>query len=888
MKDADTAAALTRARRIVAAAAWLVPADRRLSWRRQWDADLACQAAFLAAEGRDPASIARDLTSRSAGAARHALWFRFRQWRTLMILQDLTHAFRGLAQRPAFTAAIVLTLGLAIGANATIFSWVDALVLNPLPQVPRAGELVVVRFATKTRSDLNFSYPNFLDIRAARPQGLTGVAVHDLMPVSMRVEGAPERAWAQLVSGNIFEVLQVPAAMGRTLQPGDETMGQSFVTVISDQLWRTRFASDPRIVGRSIGINGHPFTIVGVMPEGFRGAMSGMAMDLWAPVAMHKVLTGRDVLEARGSGWLTAIARRSPGAGGESAEASLRVIADRLAAEHPVNNGRTLRVAPLAEDGVSQVMAPVVTVFMAVVGVVLLIACANVSGLLLARAVSRQHEVAIRAALGASRFRLVRQMFLESLVLAGLGGLAGVAIAMWTSRGLDAMLPPLPYPVLIGAGLNARVLLFSAGVVVIATFIFGLAPALQGSRAQLRSTLRSARAGTTTHGRARLRRVLVASQVALAMLLLICAGLFLRTLGNAYDVDPGFTRRDAALASFDLSSAGFDEQRGLMFLDALVERVEALPGVEHASVSTLVPLSIGGGSDTSPEIDGYTRSPGEEVTVFYGMVGPKYFDTLGIPIVAGRAIDQRDRDGAAQAVVINETMARRYWPGRDPVGGRLRAGSAWATVVGVARDGKYGSISEPPLSVMYFPIHQSYRADPVLIVATRGSALPVAGTLRQAVSALAPNLALFEVRTLEEHMRMSVAIPRMAAVLLGIFGAVALTLAAIGLYGLIAFVVGQRTQEIGVRMALGADRRDIMRQVLWQGARLAGAGLAAGAALAAFATPLMGSLLVNVSPTDAATFLGTAAVLLTVALVAAWIPARRAAALDPVQALRAD
>jgi macrolide transport system ATP-binding/permease protein len=889
MTTAVTDRALGPALAAIAACAWLVPGDRRASWRRQWEADLACQAAFLRAAGTGDDAIRRDLLKRSAGAARHALWFRARQWRTLMIFQDTRHAFRSLMQRPGFTAAIVLTLGLAIGANATIFSWIDAVVLNPLPGVSQASDLSFVRFATATRSNLNFSYPNYRDVRDSRPAGIEGIAVFDMMPVSLRIDSAPERAWVETVSGNFFQVLGVPAGLGRTLLPSDEAApGQSFVTVISDRFWHRRFGADPNIVGRTVGVNGHSFTIVGVAAAEFRGAMSGLAMDLWVPVTMHPLLTGNDRLEARGSGWLTSIARRSPGEAGAEAEASLRVVADRLAAEHRTNTGRTLRMAPLAEEGVAQILGPVLSIVMGLVALVLLIACANVSGLLLARAVSRQHEVAIRTALGASRFRLVRQMFLESFLLALLGGAAGIAIATWASGGLDRLLPPLPFPIVIGAALNLRVLLFSAAVVVLATIIFGLAPALQGSRAQLQSTLRAARSGTTTHGRARLRRVLVVSQVALAMVLLICAGLFVRTLGNAYQVDPGFSQRNAVLASFDLSSLGYTEAQGRAFYDELLARAEALPGVASASLSTMVPLSAGGGSDTSPQIDGYTRAENEEVTVYYGMVGPGYFETMGIGIAAGRGIDERDRDGQALAVVINETMAKRYWQGRDPVGGRLRTGEEWFTVVGVARDGKYGTLSEPARSVMYYPIQQVYRADPVLHVATLGPAEASMAGVRQLVSELAPNLALFDVRSMEEHLRLSVAIPRIAAMLLGIFGGVALTLAGIGLYGLVAFVVGQRTQEIGVRMALGADRRDILRSVMSQGARLAIVGLVLGGILAALATPLMSSLLVNVSPTDLVTFGGTAVVLLAVALVAAWIPARRAANLDPVRALRAD
>ena len=804
-----------------------------------------------------------------------------------MIFQDLRHAFRSLVQRPGFTAAIVLTLGLAIGANATIFSWLDALVFNPLPAVPRNGELVVVRFATPTRPNLSLSYPNYRDVRDGLPRRLAGVAVYDLMPVAMRAGDGPERVWAQPASGNLFEVLQVDAALGRTLQPADE-QGRVPAAVISHGLWQRRFAADPAVIGKAVAFNGHPFEIVGVAPPGFRGAMNGLAMDVWIPVTLHGQLTGRDLTEARGSGWLQGIARRAPGASDAEITASLKAIAARLAADQLIGADRTLRIGPLSEDGAAQVLLPVVSVVMGVVVLVLLIACANVSGLLLARAVSRRHEVAVRMALGASRWRLARQLLLESLVLAVAGGAAGVTIALWTSRGLDVLLPPMPFPVLIGAGLNANVLLFSAAVVVVATLIFGIAPALQGSRGHLQATLRASRSGTAGEGRARLRRVLVVSQVALAMVLLISAGLFVRTLANAYDVDPGFTRRNAVLAAFDLSSLGYDETAGRALLDRLIARAEALPGVERASASTMVPLTVGEGSDMGVTIDGYTPGPDEDIVAYYGMVAPGYFETMGVPIVAGRPIDARDTADAGLVAVINETMARRYWKERDPVGGRIRVGREWVTVAGVAQAGKYSSLSEPARSVLYLPIHQYYRSNPVLHVATSGPAGPAIASVRQAVAEVAPDLALYDVRTLEEHLRMSVAVPRMAAMLLGIFGALALVLAAVGLYGLIAFVVGQRTQEIGVRMALGAGRGDILRNVLGQGARLGVAGLVIGALAAAFATPLMSSLLVNVSPTDLMTFAATGAVLLAVALVAAWIPARRAANLDPVEALRND
>jgi predicted permease len=479
-------------------------------------------------------------------------------------------------------------------------------------------------------------------------------------------------------------------------------------------------------------------------------------------------------------------------------------------------------------------------------------------------------------------------MFVESFVLALLGGAAGVALTIWTSRGLDALLPPMPFPVLIGASLNVRVLLFSAAIVLLATMIFGLAPALQGSRASLQDTLRASVAVGTTLRRARLRRGLVVAQIALALVLLVCAGLFVRTLTHAYEVDPGFSRRQGVLASFDLSSIGYTAEQGRAFYTKVIERLEALPEVASASFSTMVPLSVSSGSDTSTTIDGYSPKPGEEVFAYYGLVGPRYFETMGIPLVRGRGIEDRDRASSEAVVVINETMARRYWAGRDAVGGRIRTGSDWITVVGIAKDGKYGRLTEAPRAVMYFPLQQTYRANPTLHVATRGPAEATFAAVRRTIAEVAPDLALFDVRTISEHLQLSVAIPRIAAILLGLFGGLALTLAAIGLYGVIAFLVGQRTREIGVRMALGAERGAILRQVLAQGARTAAIGLAIGLAIAIAASPALSSLLVNVSPTDVLTYAVTAVALFAVAIVATWIPANRAARVDPVEALRVD
>jgi predicted permease len=806
-----------------------------------------------------------------------------------MLGQDLKFAWRGFRRQPGFAAAIVLTLGLGIGANATVFSWLDAVALNPLPGVAHPEQLSVVRFATATRNDLSVCFLNYSEVRDSGAAGLDGLAAYAFAAVSMRVGPEPERVWAQMVTGNMFDVLKVPAALGRPLQASDEAgAGQSYVAVMSDALWRRRFNADPSIVGRPLILNGQPFTVVGVAPAGFVGALSGVAMDLFVPITMQKELTGRSSLEARGNGFLTAIARRGDGVSPDRLQAGLTPVAAHLAEAQPINEGRTLRVAAMTETGAASILLPVLSVVMVVVGLVLLIACANVSGLLLARAASRQREVAVRTALGATPRQLVRQLLVESLGLAIVGGVAGLLIAVWGSKMLDAALPPMQLPVLLGATVNWHVAAFIGAVVGLTTIVFGLAPAWHGARASLQNVLRTGGAGTGSPRRARLRRVLVIAQMAMAMVLLVGTGLFLRTLIGAASIDPGYHRKEAVMASLDVASVGYTKDQGLAFYDRLLARMRALPDVENASLSTFVPLGLSGNSDTSPTIEGYDARPNEEIVAYYGSVAPGYFDTMQIPIVAGRPIDERDRAATAPVVVINETMARRYWPGRTAVGGRMKTGGDEWTVVGVAKDGKYRTLGEAPRSQMYFALQQAYRSNPVLHVATRRPAAQMINTVRQAAAAELPELALFEVHTLEEQTAVALTIPSLSAMLLGIFGGLALTLAAIGLYRVVAFVVSQRTQEIGIRMALGANRSEVFRDVLGQGSRMAAIGLVIGAGLAMLAGPALSTLLVNVSPTDAVTYAGTALVLIVVALVASWLPARRAAGIDPVRALRLD
>ena len=473
-------------------------------------------------------------------------------------------------------------------------------------------------------------------------------------------------------------------------------------------------------------------------------------------------------------------------------------------------------------------------------------------------------------------------------MLASVGGLLGLSLASVSSALLGALLPPMQFQVLIPSGITPRVLMVAVLAIGASTLLFGLIPALQASQPSLVASLRDESGTTGGPRRSRLRRVLVVSQVALALLLLVGAGLFARTLANAQRIDPGFRERHALLASIDVAAAGYDAKSGLEFYSQLEQRLDAIPGVRRTAITTQLPLSIGGGSDTSPRIDGYVPAKDESVTVYYSRVSPHYFDALTLGIVAGRRFEDRDGSTGALAVVINETMAKRYWKGRDPIGGRLDYGSGWATVVGVAADGKYASVGEAPRNFMYLPIAQSFRPAVSVIVATAGDPSSVLPAIRRAVTSLNPNVPLFEVRTLEDHVGASVFLPRLALMLLGAFGGLALLLAVIGLYGVVAYGVTMRTREIGVRMALGAGQARIRREVLGQGVRLACAGLAAGFALSLGATPLLASQLVGVRPLDGLVLVSTSALLLGVAGCATWIPAWRASRIDPIRALRCD
>jgi len=876
---------------IINAGRWLAPPSRRKEWRRQWRADLAHEWRWI--EQRESGIGARaGLVARVAGALRHAFWLRMHVRRIEMITQDIRYGWRLMVRKPAFALVAVLTLGLGIGANVTMFSWTRIILQRQVRGVRDGGQLVALNGTTRSRNDLSVSYPDFLDLRERRPDSVEDLIAFTLAPMSLRTNGGePQRTFGQLVSGNFFSALGVRPALGRAFLPEEDTAPNGHpVVVLSDSFWQRRFAGDPSIVGRTVMLNGVAYTVIGVAPPEFRGTEPYLNLDLWVPMAMQpSVTSGGNRLGVRGNSWLEVMVKLKPGATIARAQADFDVVARNLADTYPDDKGRGLKLSELwrAPSSGGPAIIGVMVIQQSVACVVLLIACANVANLLLARAASRQRETAVRLTLGASRSRLVQQLLTESTILALAGGLCGIVMSYWTKDLVRLFVPPAPLPIEMNPRLDLPVVVFALIMTGASVVVFGLVPALQGSMSSVGAALKeSAGQLTASPRRARIRQTLVVAQVALSLMLLVSAGLFLRTLQNAQALDPGFSTRTGLLASIDLLPAGYDAPRGRAFFRDLLARVRELPGVEAASVATKVPLGFGGNSDMGARIDGYTPAPNEEISIYYNRVGSEYLRTMGITIVAGRDFTDLDTADRPDVVIVNETVVRRYFSGRDAIGGRIRLGNRTLEVVGVARDGKYSSITEVPRSFMYMPVQQWYRADTVLHVKASVDPGTLVPRLHEVLRSLDSNVPLFDVRTIAEQLSIAVFTQRMVASLLGAFGALALLLATVGLYGVIAAVAAQRTPEIGMRMALGATRRDIVAMIVGQGLSLTLTGVAIGLIAALGATRLFKSLLVGVSATDAPSFAVTTILLVTVALAAAYLPARRAARIDPLQALR--
>ncbi|PYQ47796.1 MAG: permease [Acidobacteria bacterium] len=640
-------------------------------------------------------------------------------------------------------------------------------------------------------------------------------------------------------------------------------------------------------------MNGHDFTIVGVIPKELGSSFAGIALDVWTPVMMKDYVARLPFsLTDRGSRWLMVMGRLKPGATVAQAQLSIATIASQLERAYPKTNeqmGVAVYSLTRSPQALRQAMQPALTILMAAVAVVLLIACANVANLLLARATSRRKEIAVRIALGAGRWRLVRQMLTESLVLASFGAVIGLALAFWASRFLTAFLPPYGMGVSFDTRPDAAVLGFTTALTIATAILFGLAPTLQLSRPDLVGALKeSAAAPGRALRKVSLRQALVVAQVALSMVALVGAGLFVRSLREASDADPGFDPKSVLLASFDPFLSGYDDSRGREFYRQLVERVASVPGVQSASLARRLPLTLSGIAFAALTVDGYTPAKDEDMRLNYDTVGPKYFQTMRIPLVSGRDFDERDREGTPGVVIINETMARRYWTGGDALGRQIKLGQDWLKIVGIARDTKYRRLSEPPQPFVYLPLLQDYRSNMILIARTAVDPGTVLRAVQGEVAALDPQMPIFDVKTFEEHIGVSFFSQRMAATLLSIFGLLAMSLAAIGLYGVMAYSVSQRTRELGIRMSVGAERRDIFHLILGQGLVLSMVGLSGGLVTALAVTRLAANLLYGVSATDPATFILIAFLLLGVTLLACYFPARRATKVDPMIAMRIE
>ena len=825
------------------------------------------------------------------------------------LFRDLRFAFRTLRHSPGFTAVAVLTLALGIGATTTIFSVVNAVLLRPLPY--RDADRLVVLWETIRREDVqrrSVSYPNFEDWRAQAQSvelmsmfGTVGPVVTGGCAAAAAATCEPERRAGEIGSADYFALLGVRAALGRTLGADDDHPGADRVIAISDALWRRRFGADPSLVGRAVTIDGAPAVVVGVMPPTFRGIADDR--DVWLPIA-NPVAGTAAALRQRSSRSNQVVARLRSGSTQAGAQAELDAIARRLEAAYPQNNaGRGIEVVAMADELFGDVRRGLL-VLMGAVGFVLLIACANVANLLLARAAGRTREMALRSALGATRVRLVRQLIAEGVVLALAGGAAGALLAVWGVE-LLAALNPVQLPSFVRPRVDGAALLATLGAAALTGVVFGLVPAAVLSDARLGETLKeSARGSTGGRGALRARVTLVVAQTAVALVLLAGAGLLVRSLARVNAFDPGFRADELVGARLALPEQKYSPLRAVETGLAIAEQLRAVPGVRSVALASDTPMD-GSSSATLVRIEGRSDATQEgAIRIYRHRVSPGFFATLGTPLVSGRDFTHQDADtggalinqGPTGVVIISQSMARRFWPGGDPVGKRLLLGETPATIVGVVGDVKHrqlleGANADPDV---YFALRQLPTTRFSLVVRAgcpqSGECAPEAiiASIRREVQAADRDVPVFGVSTMRERLRDQTAQARFTTTLLSAFAALALLLAAIGLYGVMAYSVSQRTQEIGIRMALGAARGSVIRLIVWQGARVALAGVAIGIPAALAATRVLRGALVGVQPNDPATLTAVAALLAAVALVAAYVPARRAARVDPVRALRSE
>ena len=803
--------------------------------------------------------------------------------------QDLTYAVRGLLRRPIFTSVVILTLALGIGANAAIFSVVSGVLLRPLPYPSPERLMMLWTYNPRQGFDKDVgTYPNFEDWRRQNTS-FERLAAYTMGSYSLTGAGDPAQIHGAVVTSGFFETLGVGPLYGRVFGDRETTAGGDRAAILGHGLWQSRFGGDPGIVGRTVMLNGLAHEVVGVMPRGFDNPDDA---EIWTPLTPSE--RWKQVMQSRSAFWLRVIGRLRADVRRPSAQSEMDGIAARLERQYPANQGLGVRVVPMHEEIVGDVKRPLL-ILLGAVGFVLLIACANVANLLLTRAASRQKELAIRGALGASRSRLVRQMLTESVLLAALGGLAGLIVAAWSVDLLHTV-APTNVPRLALVTIDPRVLAYTAFVSVLTGVIFGLAPAFQGSYNSSEALKEGGRAGAEGGRARRLRSALAVVEIATALVLLIGAGLLVRSFIAMGRVTLGFEARQVLALRVDLPRAKYQQDaRVASFYEELVARLSALPGVESAAAgSSLLLSSLPNSAGLIVEGRPPATGAGTNIPVPFDSVSPSFFQALRIPLVKGRLFDKTDGADNLPVVVVNEAFVRRFFPAEDPIGRRVAFGRApdtnttWLTIVGVVRDTRRGGLDRQPWAELYYPHAQAPDRRMYLIVRTTGDPLSLARAAQSEVWALDRDQPVSSLHTLEAMLTRAQANRRFTTLLLGIFASVALILAAIGVYGVIAYSTAQRTQEIGIRIALGATRQHVIKMVVTEGLKIGALGMIVGVAAAFALTRLMAGLLFEVGVRDPLTFVSLPLLLMALAVAASWIPARRAVRIDPIVALRAE
>ena len=811
------------------------------------------------------------------------------------LYEDLRYAFRVLRGSPGFTAVAVLTLALGIAANATVFGWIDALLVRPFPGVADGARLAALETVSPGGEYSNTAYRDYCDYRDSL-QSFSGLAASLLNAFNVGPVNNPRRIFGEYVSGNYFAVLGVKPIRGRAFLPSEygDKPGAFPVAVIGYRLWRDMFQGDPGVVGRTIHVNRYELTVAGIAPEEFRGTMPGMAVDMWIPVSMAPLLNGQGdwLLEERTARQMWVTVRLKPGVSLEQANAEVEACARRIAERSPqTSRGFRASLMPVwkAHLGVQTLLLAPLRILMAVCFVLFLIVGANVANLQLARATARRRELSVRMALGAGAWRVTRQLLTESLLLAVMGAVAGIALAAWMGRLLIWMLPPTGFPVEFSFSLNADVLGFTVLLCCAGSLLTGLAPALHTLRGGLMESLKEGgRSGMSSAGQNRTHGLLVVSEVALALVAVVGTALFARSFQNVRAIHPGFDTSHVLFAKYHLDTFCKDADQRAQFCLRLRDRIGVLPGIARVSFADSVPLEIGTGARSSIQVEGYVPGPNEQMSVSSARVAPGFFDTLRIPVLAGRDFTEQDDHGAAPVTIVNEAFAHRYLGGGNPVGRRVVVDGEQSTVAGLVKDSKYHSLTEPPVPHIYVPYRQQH-GDQFWIaffIRTVGPARGFIPAVRREAAAIEPNAGAVGVVEFQEVVAGALYAQKVAAVLLSVLGAVSLLLAALGIYSVLAYAVRQREHEFGIRLALGAAPSNVVGLVLRRGIALTLAGILVGAVLAVTAARMAAALLVGVSPDDPLVIGGSALFLGVVALAACYLPARRATNVDPMVTLR--